>query len=427
MSGWCGKRTVTLRRRRTDRHLVGLALAAVMRLMSTAPGALAAEQADETQLHDDFVTRRGTEFYLHGHLFRVAGVNNHYLPWGSRQEIIRVLDDAVAMRANVVRTFIAPIIGSPDGVVPTIWNWTSNADSSNLGVNGAYMASWDPATQSMLVNEGPNGLQKIDFILQEAAKRKLRLIIAFLDFWSYTGGAPQMSAWHGGPGDDYFFAGDSRTQDDYRTLVRVIVTRTNGLTGVAYRDDPTIFAWELMNEPDIHPTWLFRSWVERMAGYVKSLDWHHMLASGHSSRRTLLLELEIADIDFGTWHGYPANDGIDTESFGLLIGDYCARAKSFGKPVIMEEFGVAASDQERPDVYRKWLADIALNKDCAGWMVWRLVSRQDDGNFPADEHDQFDIHNDESAVWRVLRSAADELTSFDRDKPPNEERQDGKP
>jgi len=31
--------------------------------------------------------------------------------------------------------------------------------------------------------------------------------------------------------------------------VQTLLTRKNHLTGVEYRDDPTILAWELMNEP----------------------------------------------------------------------------------------------------------------------------------------------------------------------------------
>lgn len=136
-----------------------------------------------------FVTTKGTHFMLNGAPFFVAGINNHYLPYGSRDEVMRVLDDAVAMKANVVRTFIQPVIGSPDGRMPAIWNWRSTAETSNLGVHGAYMLYWDLDQARMAVNDGTNGLQRIDFFLDEARKRDLKVIVAFLDFWPYTGGS----------------------------------------------------------------------------------------------------------------------------------------------------------------------------------------------------------------------------------------------
>jgi len=388
-----------------------VALIESCQLSTEAVHVATAKETDAVWRQQDFVTRRGDEFFLEGVTFRVAGVNNHYLAWGSRQEVTRVLDDAVAMHANVVRTFVGPIIGSLDGSVRTVWDWRRKAESSNLGVNGAFIAYWDPAQQSMAINFGPNGLQRVDFLIAEASKRKLHLIIAFLDFWAYTGGAPQMNAWHGGSADAHFFAEDSRTRADYQRLVRAVVTRVNSLSGVAYRDDPTIFAWELMNEPEVQPVPLFLAWAGEMAAYVKSLDPKHMLASGQASIQTKLVELQIPSIDFGTWHGYPTYQGIAPDTFDAEIMDYCDRARVLGKPVILEEFGVPRSNPSRPEIYRNWLAKIQANGSCAGWMVWRLVSRQDSNEFPNDDYDQFDIHNDASPVWLVLKGAALALTS----------------
>jgi len=49
---------------------------------------------------------------------------------------------------------------------------------------------------------------------------------------------------------------------------------------------------------------------------------------------------------------------------------------------------------------------IANDPDCAGWVVWRLASLQDDGSFPLDQHDPFDVHAGGGRTWEVLKSAA---------------------
>jgi mannan endo-1,4-beta-mannosidase len=132
-------------------------------------GDLAGVQTNSTPRHG-FVSRQGTHFFLDGKPLFVAGVNNHYLTFGSKAEVERVLDDAVAMHATVVRTFIQPVIGSLDGVTqPTIWDWKRLAQSSDLGVHGNYLIYWDPSRNGMAFNEAPNGMQKLDFLVKEAA------------------------------------------------------------------------------------------------------------------------------------------------------------------------------------------------------------------------------------------------------------------
>ncbi|MGY8635132.1 cellulase family glycosylhydrolase [Bradyrhizobium sp. 14AA] len=353
-----------------------------------------------------FIKISGTNFTLDDRQYFVVGVNNHYLTYSSRNEVIRVLDDAVAMGANVVRIFLQPVIGSFDGSTATIWNWKVGGDASDLAVKGTYLLYWDPRTGGMAINDGANGMQKVDFVIAEANRRHLRLVIGFLDFWSYTGGVQQMRAWYGSQDKSGFFFKDPRTKRDYRSWVSHVVQRVNLLTGLAYRDDPTIMAWELMNEGNAEPEALRLAWTAEMSAYVKSLDPNHLVSSGHANVEAKLSDLTIPTIDFGTWHGYPLFYKLTVKQFNDTITEFCQLAARARKPVLLEEFGYARSNPDSTQAYAMWLDTLARDPNCAGWMVWRLVSRQDSGRYPIDEYDQFDIRNDGSAIWNVFKAAA---------------------
>lgn len=353
-----------------------------------------------------FVRVSGTGFAIDGKPFYVTGVNNHYLTFGSHNEITRVLDDAVAMGANVVRTFLQPVIGSFDGSAATIWNWRGRAEASGLGVGGTYLLYWDPQKNAMAVNDGPDGMQKVDFLVAECGKRHLKLIVAFLDFWDYTGGSQQMRAWYKSTDTSGFFFRDPRTRRDYENWVAHVVQRVNPLTGAAYRDDPTVMAWELMNEGNASPESLRLAWTAEMSAYVKSLDPNHLVGSGYANATEKLSDLAIPSLDFGTWHGYPLYYKLSVRQFDDMISEFCRLASAAGKPVLLEEFGYARSNPDQSAAYAMWLDTLTTHPDCAGWVVWRLVALQDSGRYPADENDKFDVRNDGGPLWNTLGAAA---------------------
>ena len=361
-----------------------------------------------------FVGVEGTAFVLDGQVFRVAGANNHYLAFGSRDEIIRVLDSAKAMGVNVVRTFLQPVVGSLDGKVPTIWNWRSDAESSAMGAKGRHVLYWDAAARKMAFDDGPDGLGRFDFVVNEARKRDIRLIVSFLDFWGYGGGAQQMSAWYGSKDKYTFFASDPRTKRDYQDWVRHVLSRVNTMTGRAYRDEPTIMAWDLMNEPDIHPIPLMIEWVSEMSAFIKNLDQNHLVASGRASMREPFAELDVPTVDFGTWHGYPSYEGMSHTDFEALAVRNCALGKEYGKPILLEEFGVSRTDPDQAQTYHKLLAAMRAEETCPGWVVWRLVARQDSGRFPADSYDGFDVEDDGSPIWEILKGEAHALVAGEK-------------
>jgi mannan endo-1,4-beta-mannosidase len=390
-----------LHRLRTPKLRVSGLRILVFALLSASPASAGAANPPATA----FVSTSGTDFTVDGKTFFVTGVNNHYLPYGSHDEVTRVLDDAVAMGANVVRTFLQPVIGSLDGSVPTIWDWRSRAVAGELGVAGTYLLYWDPQKGGMAINDGADGMQKIDFLLAEAGKRHLRLIIALLDFWAYTGGVQQMRAWYGSADKATFFFEDPRTKRDYRTWTEHVVHRINPLTGLAYRDDPTIMAWELMNEGNAKPESLRLAWTAEMSAYVKSLDPNHLVTSGHANVTDKIPDLTIPTLDFGTWHGYPLFYKLTPAQFNDTITEFCGLAARAKKPVLLEEFGYARSNRDSTEAYAMWLDTLTSDRNCAGWMVWRLVSLQDSGRYPVDVVEQFDIHNDGGWLWNVFKAA----------------------
>ena len=91
------------------------------------------------------------------------------------------------------------------------------------------------------------------------------------------------------------FYTDAALRQEYKNWVKQLVTRTNTVTGQAYKDDPTILAWELQNEPraegyekskGLPVGKIVCDWVWEMSAYVKSLDSNHMVAVGDEGFRT---------------------------------------------------------------------------------------------------------------------------------------------
>ena len=141
-----------------------------------------------------------------------------------------------------------------------------------------------------------------------------------------------------------------------------------------------------------------------MADYVKSIDTNHLVGAGYGNED--MTDIAVPSIDFGTWHGYPRHFNISNDAFTAKIGSLCEIGRKASKPVLLEEFGLARSHPDQAAVYQTWLATLRNNGDCAGWLVWRLVSRQDGGAYPVDDFDQFDIHNDGGPTWTVLQREA---------------------
>jgi mannan endo-1,4-beta-mannosidase len=218
-------------------------------------------------------------------------------------------------------------------------------------------------------------LDGLDFFIAELGKRDLKAVMVLNNFWQWSGGMAQYVSWSDGtpipyPGDwDKFmnysakFYGCARCQIQYRNHIRTIITHTNPYTGLIYRDDPTIFAWELANEPRRYP----HSWIDETAAYIKSLDPNHLVTTG--SEGTLPDESQDfqrthdgPDIDYATIHIWPQNwgwyDPTDPATYERAeqqaleyIRAHASAMAALNKPLVLEEFGLARDWEPGQDIY----------------------------------------------------------------------------
>jgi len=260
---------------------------------------------------------------------------------------------------------------------------------TNLRVLGAGERSPAKAAVSPTVQERPGVyseslLKGLDFLLAEMARRDMKAVIYLNNFWDWSGGMTAYLNWVGdGPwfaaGDpkhpwpeypDYAarFYGDSQANALFRRYVTHLVQRTNSITGQAYRDDPTIMAWQLANEPRPGGTEAkaeallapYYAWIRETSALLKALDPRHLVCTGSEgsmgclgSEACVVEAHRPAAIDYLTLHVWPNNwrwidpgdPSATYESGEARCRDYVARhialARSLDKPMVIEEFGLA--------------------------------------------------------------------------------------
>ncbi|MDQ3819776.1 MAG: cellulase family glycosylhydrolase, partial [Acidobacteriota bacterium] len=183
------------------------------------------------------------------------------------------------------------------------------------------------------------------------------------------------------------FYSNETTKRLYKEHVAKIAARRNTVTGLLYRDDPTIFSYELMNEAQA-PTGRWgerRAWMAEMSAYLKSLDPNHMIESGSWAyrsaleRRAWLEEQKIPTLDYCDVHNYPRDDRdtyvTSPRTLFEFLENRAAAAFSINKPLVVGEFGMSPDGFEGASQL-EWfraLYDAALRTGTSGATFWILT------------------------------------------------------
>jgi mannan endo-1,4-beta-mannosidase len=328
------------------------------------------------------VSARGIRFLLDGRPFRFVGANVAVLYRDEdRARMPETMRQAAQMGIKVVRVW-ASGEGGPNDVKPiTDFNDWPRTHAFRTKPN-----EWNEAEFVFL-----------DQVIAEAARNNLRVQLCLVNWWRDTGGVTQYLRWAGVEGADddkqpfgindekaIQFYTNQTTRALYRQHVEKIATRRNSVTGVLYRDDKTIFGYELINEGKcLTGRWEERrAWIAEMSAYLKSLDPNHMIAPGiwgyrtAAERREWLKDHALPNIDYCDVHNYPEHDHdslVDSpQALGEFIANRVAAAAAVNKPLVFGEFGMSLggfNGASQLDWYRAYF-DHAARDGAGGAMFW---------------------------------------------------------
>jgi endo-1,4-beta-mannosidase len=195
---------------------------------------------------------------------------------------------------------------------------------------------------------------QLDSLIAAARDNGVYVIVALRDYiWS---------PWPRDAYDPYWYLGggtrakpnknailtNSKAKGYFKDYIKFVLSRTNTRNGVVYKDDPTIMAWELINEPNIIPNSM-RWWLKDMGKAVRAIDSRHLVAIGIGgveaswwrSGSPNWEELKVKEVDLVDLHYYAAAklyNPIDGDNV-VALNERIKAGLSLGKPIVFGEFG----------------------------------------------------------------------------------------
>ncbi|WOL16717.1 hypothetical protein Cni_G25505 [Canna indica] len=337
-----------------------------------------------------FAKVNGTHFLVKGKPFYCNGFNAYWLMYmaseaATREKVSSTLQQAAGYGITLART----------------WAFSDGGSRPLQRFPGSY-------------NE--EMFKGLDFVISEASKYGVYLILSLVNNHEDFGGKKQYVEWARAQGSHDLSSEDDFFRNEvvklfYKNHVKAVLTRINTISGIAYKDDPTIFAWELINEPRCQSDLsgkILQGWISEMAGHVKSIDSNHLLEIGAEGfygesvpeRKQFNPGFEIgadfisnhlvSDVGFATIHAYPdlwmsgLDDAAEMDFLESWIQSHVEDAgQVLRKPLLITEFGklssglTAAQIEKRDSFYRRVYDAIysaaEMGGACSGGLLWQVL------------------------------------------------------
>ena len=217
----------------------------------------------------------------------------------------------------------------------------------------------------------PEAFRAMDLAVALAGEYGIRLVIPLVNNWPWMGGRPQYAAFRGLEPDAFW--SERQLIEDFKRTVDFVLNRRNHLTGVAYKDDKAILAWETGNELQNPPDWAIE-----IGRYIKGIDSNHLLIDGfhvsHSGDHHVWVPeyaLEEPAFDLVSTHHYEGRAD-------QMIANLRAQVERIGgrKPLFLGEFGFIGSAG-----FEAVLDYVISEPAIVGALAWSLRRHHRDGGF----------------------------------------------
>lgn len=234
-----------------------------------------------------------------------------------------------------------------------------------------------PATQPTQGKYNQDLLEGLDFFLNELKKRDMDAILYLTNNWEWSGGMAKYLEWNGYgkvPNPNLkpntwpqFMSYTAQfhqcepCKNSFLEHIKFMLNRKNSVNGIPYKQDKTIMAWEVANEPriwNIENEKAFTNWLNEVASTIKSIDKNHLLTTGSEGKAGSNDDIAAferthnnANIDYLTMHIWPKNWGwynindeknsteVAIKKTNDYIDEHIKVAQNLKKPLVLEEFG----------------------------------------------------------------------------------------
>jgi mannan endo-1,4-beta-mannosidase len=241
-----------------------------------------------------FVSASGNGFQVNGSAFKFIGTNAYWLSsLNSDQDIIDTLGNMSAIGIKVVRT------------------WAFN-DVTEVPTDGTWFQLISNGTTS--VNTGPNGLQRLDKVVEIAERLGMYVLLSLTNNWNPLPGIDgntsttlarrditpgtdnnlnrnYLSNDYGGMDAYVRQFGKTKSHDEFYTDNNIINIFENYTTNIVtrYVDSTAVFGWELANDPRCHSSLpsndctaqTVTRWHSTIAQHIAAIDPNHLIGSGN--------------------------------------------------------------------------------------------------------------------------------------------------